>query len=233
LTKIAVLSDIHANIFALEIVLKDIKSRNIDEILCLGDVVGYYPYPNKTIELVKKHCSVVMMGNHDAGVVGIEPAHYFNTRAYEVIEWTKQNITQENYEWLRKLPLRRALKREGKNIYLVHGSPFQSFDYMYIIDSSEEKLMVKRALDHVRADFLFVGHTHIPIIIEIEDKLFLNPGSVGQPRHGVPGAFYAIVDVENIKAEIIHLEYDFSTLQKKVLELGLPEQLAERLNLGL
>ena len=122
MTRIAVISDIHSNIYALEAVLKDIQKRKvIDEIICLGDVVGYYAYPNECIELIREHCSICMLGNHDAGVIGDEPAFYFNSTAYKMVVWTQENLNQSNFQWLTTLPRKRTIERKKKSIYLVHG----------------------------------------------------------------------------------------------------------------
>ncbi|MHA1219509.1 MAG: metallophosphoesterase family protein, partial [Candidatus Heimdallarchaeaceae archaeon] len=122
--RIAVISDIHSNIYALETILQDIQKRkNIDEIICLGDIVGYYPFPNECIELIREECSISMLGNHDAGVIGDEPSFYFNPTAYTMIQWTQDNIHAENKKWLTTLPRRKTIERDDCSIYLVHGSP--------------------------------------------------------------------------------------------------------------
>ena len=232
--RIAIISDIHANIYALEAVLKDIhKRKNIEEIICLGDVVGYYPFPNECIELIQEQCSITMLGNHDAGVIGDEPSFYFNPIAYEMITWTKKNLKDGNLKWLTTLPRRRTIDRNGKNWYLVHGSPFRVFDYMDANNDKQWKLMLQQAFEKTKTDFLLVGHTHIPRKSKIKEKYFLNPGSVGQPRNGIPGAYYSIVNTIPFNISMIHLKYDFSSLQEKMRELGLPESLSDRLNFGL
>ena len=233
LTRIAIISDIHANIYALETVLKDIhRKKNIEEIICLGDVVGYYPYPNECIELVKEQCSLTMLGNHDAGVIGDEPAFYFNPTAYEMITWTKENIKTQHEKWLTTLPRRRTIERNGKSWYLVHGSPFKVFDYMDAHSKKQWAITLDKAFETTETDILMVGHTHVPVKIKHKGKYFLNPGSVGQPRNGNPGADYAIINTNPFNISIIHLKYDFSPLQKKMEDLGLPKSLSDRLNDG-
>ncbi len=234
MTKIAVISDIHSNIFALEAVLKDIqRRRNIDEIICLGDVVGYYPYPNQCIELVKEQCSLTMLGNHDAGVIGDEPSFYFNPAAYEMITWTQENIKTGHLNWLTTLPRRRTIERNGKSIYLVHGSPFKIFDYMDPHSEKHWNTTLSEAFKITETDVLMVGHTHVPVRKKYKEKYFLNPGSVGQPRNGVPGAYYAIMNTSPFNISKIHLKYDFSPLQEKMDELDLPKSLSDRLNHGI
>jgi putative phosphoesterase len=233
LTKIAIISDIHSNIFGLEAVLKDIeKKKNVDEIICMGDVVGYYPYPNECLELVKEYCSITMLGNHDAGVLGDEPSFYFNPTAYEMIVWTKENLKQPNFKWLTTLPRKKTIERNGKTIFLVHGSPFRTFDYFDSYSESQWNFMLKKAFDTIKTDILIVGHTHIPVKAKFNKNHFLNPGSVGQPRNGITGAFYSIINTNPFSISMERIKYDFSSLQTKMKELGLPESLSERLNHG-
>ena len=233
MARIAIISDIHANIFALEAVLKDIqRKRNIDEILCLGDVVGYYCYPNECIELVREQCSLTMLGNHDAGIIGDEPSFYFNPTAYEMITWTKDNIKPENQKWLTTLPRRRKIERNGKSLYLVHGSPFRVFDYMDSHSDKHWNIMLGEAFEKIKTNVLLVGHTHVPIKKKYKGRYFVNPGSVGQPRNGKPGAFYAILNTNPFGVSINHLKYDFSPLQEKMEKLKLPKTLSDRLNHG-
>lgn len=233
LVKIAIISDIHSNIFALEAVLKDIKKKkNIKEIICLGDVVGYYSYPNECIELIRDNCSVTMLGNHDAGVIGQESAFFFNPTAYEMVVWTKENIKQNNYDWLTSLPRRKTIERGGKSIFLVHGSPLRTFDYFDAFSEDSWNSMLEKSFETTKTDILMVGHTHIPFKLKFEKKHFVNPGSVGQPRNGVPGAYYSILNTSPVSISMEHLKYDFSPLQNRMKELGLPESLSERLNHG-
>jgi len=235
MSKIAIISDIHGNIFALEAVLTDIsRHRGIEEILCLGDVVGYYPYPNECIELVRDHCSITIMGNHEAGVLGIEPPYYFNSVAYTMIVWTKKKLSEKNSDWIASLPKRRIVERNKKSIYLVHGSPFKPFDYFDYEETDYFNKQLERAFNRTMTDIIMVGHTHIPVVMKFnKHKLFLNPGSVGQPRNGIPGAYYAIFNPATLKAKIVRVEYDFTPLQERVKELKMPEILSERLNKGI
>ena len=233
MVKIAILSDIHSNIFALEAVLKDIKKKkNIKEIICLGDIVGYYAYPNECIELIRDNCSITVLGNHDAGVIGQESAFFFNPTAYEMVVWTKENLTQDNYNWLTTLPRKKTIERGGKSIYLVHGSPLRTFDYFDAFSEDQWSSMLEKAFEITGTDLLMVGHTHIPFKFKYGKKYFVNPGSVGQTRNGVPGAYYAILNTNPISITMEHLNYDFSPLQNRMKELGLPESLSERLNHG-
>lgn len=234
MTRIAVISDIHGNIYALEAVLKHIsKQRNISEILCLGDVVGYYPWPNESVEKVKEHCSICIMGNHEAGVAGNQTVFDFNPVAYEAILWTRKNLTNSNLDWVISLPKKRIIERDKKSIYMVHGSPFGIFDYFTAYTESDWHKLLVRAFKKTMSDILLVGHTHIPVLETFESKLFLNPGSVGQPRNGQPGAYYAILSPNTMKAKMIRIEYDHKPVQKEIEKVGLPKVLGERLDMGI
>jgi len=234
LPKIAVISDIHSNIYALEVILQDIQKRkNIDEIICLGDIVGYYPFPNECIELIKDECSISMLGNHDAGVLGDEPSFYFNQNAYTMIQWTQEEILSENKKWLTTLPRRKTIERNDKSIYLVHGSPFKTFDYMDNQTEKQWKLMLQEAFEITKTEILMVGHTHIPFKFKFKKYHFLNPGSVGQPRNGKPGAYYAIVNTNPVSITMVHLKYDHKPVQEEMKKLDLPKFLSDRLNRGL
>lgn len=231
--RIAVISDIHSNIYALEVILQDIqKRRNIDEIICLGDIVGYYPFPNECIELIREECSISMLGNHDAGVIGDEPSFYFNPTAYTMIQWTQDNIHAENKKWLTTLPRRKTIERDDCSIYLVHGSPFKTFDYMDTYSDKKWKTMLEEAFEITKTNVLMVGHTHVPFKAKIKKHNFLNPGSVGQPRNGKPGAYYSIVNTNPYSAAMIHLKYDYKPVQEKMNDLDLPKSLSDRLNHG-
>ncbi len=233
---IAVISDIHSNSLALERVLEDIKKRNVDDIVCLGDVVGYYTHPNECIELVRNKVSTCIAGNHDMGLIDTSVAFNFNSMAVEALNYEKSIITEENRKWLESLPLSLVIGRFRKTIKLVHGSPDDPFKYLIIYEDEEGMKELENIVKSTKCDILLVGHTHYPFKRRFMDgdqpKLFVNPGSVGQPRNGQPGAYYAIIDTEKMDAELIRLDYDYSPLQKEIRDLGLPERLASRLSEG-
>ena len=149
-----------------------------------------------------------------------------------MIAWTQENIKQEHLKWITSLPRRRTIERNGKTIYLVHGSPFKVFDYMDSSSDKQLKAMLSEAFEKTETDILMVGHTHVPVKTKFKNKHFLNPGSVGQPRNGTPGAYYSIVNTNPFNISMIHLKYDFSPLQEKMKELELPKSLSDRLNRG-
>ncbi|AEF95813.1 metallophosphoesterase family protein [Methanotorris igneus] len=238
--KLAILSDIHSNLEALEAVLNDIDKHDIDRVFCLGDIVGYGANPNECIEIIKKFPTVA--GNHDYGVIGKEMISFFNTFGQIAIIYTKEVLKEENAEYLKKLPLIIEEKIDGKKVIFSHACP-QNPD-------SWEYLFPDYVPDYVFSyeDVVFVGHSHIPFVysknrgcvlthegkIELNenDKYVINPGSVGQPRDGVNRASYAIFDTDEYSVEIKRIPYDIIKAANKILNVGLPEYLAERLFLG-
>ncbi len=247
---LAVFSDIHANLEALNAVLTDLKSQfpEVIEYYCPGDLVGYGPDPNEVINriLIEKRLTVVTKGNHDhlAGL-GLDPVNLnkyitkFNKFAIEAMKWQLKTLNDEEKTFLYQLPSSRTCTHQTNNtrIAIIHGSPEYPLDE-YIFPNSPQQKNLFPFMELVDLGILILGHTHIPFIdlarSEDLDKnlLMLNPGSVGQPRDRNPKASYAVIDVENLKAEIIRVDYDIEKVQEKIINLGLPEYLSERLQKG-
>lgn len=181
---IAILSDIHGNLPALKAVLMDAQLRGCKRIISLGDVVGYYAQPGECIDLLQKHEAINVLGNHDRYLV-------FNTNCLRsklvagIIDYHKKIISKTQLDWLRESIY---LYREGTSLF-VHGGPNDPQD-QYLYSITEET--IPQDVDH-----LFSGHTHVQAFIEFGQKVFCNPGSVGQPRDGDPRAAYAIMDHSN------------------------------------
>lgn len=242
--KIALISDIHANIEALEAVLADIKKKKVDEILCLGDIVGYGANPNECIELVKKSCSLTLLGNHDAAAVGMLSTQHFNIHAKIAIEWTTENLIGPFRDYLKSLPL----KQNKFSHTLVHATPYEP-NMWYYITSLEEAAFNFQFFD---TDFCFVGHTHIPIIIVLEQekevyvhqgetldwgglanvRFLINVGSVGQPRDRNPMSCYGIIDADSKEFTYQRVRYDVQRAQAKMRKIKMPEFLISRLEEG-
>jgi predicted phosphodiesterase len=242
--KIALVSDIHANIEALEAVLSDIKSRNVDEILCLGDIVGYGANPNECIELVKESCSLVLLGNHDAAAVGLLSTQHFNIHAKIAIEWTTDNLKKWGHDYLSTLPL----KETKFSHTFVHATPYEP-NMWYYITSLEEAAF---NFQFFETPFCFVGHTHIPIIIVLEQekevyvhpgesleygaltnvRFLINEGSVGQPRDRNPKSCYGIIDTDAKTFTYHRVAYDVQKAQAKMRKIKMPEFLITRLEEG-
>lgn len=228
--KIAIIADIHSNLEALESVLKDISNKNVDDIICLGDLVGYGSSPNEVIDLIKKKNIKCIKGNHDLNAVTLEKLDWFNERAQEALKFTNKILTEDNKKFLTDLPEILELKDKNK-LLSVHGSPK---DHLYgYLDPTTDEDKIRDIIEEHKVDVLACAHTHMPDLKRFELKLFLNPGSVGQPRNNNTKAQYAILDLGNINFVTFEtVEYDIDTAAKKIIQSGLPKFLAERLYLG-
>ena len=242
-----VLSDIHANLEALDACLVEASARGYERTLVLGDIVGYGPNPNEVIERVQALEPVaIVRGNHDKVACGIEPPEGFNTVAKNAALWTLAALAPNHLAWLAALPVGPILV--DPVIEICHGSPFD--EDVYLVD----ELNVIRALKASERPLCLFGHTHYSVTWELSTDAadtvglsamrdlqltlrdgftyLVNPGSVGQPRDGDARASYAIVDTDRRHVEVIRLEYPIEQTQAKILTSGLPEVLAKRLGLG-
>ena len=242
--RFAIFGDIHANLEALETCLTDAGDRGYDQVLLLGDVVGYGADPNAVIDRVRALNPVAMVrGNHDKVSLGIDQADGFNSAARAAAQWTIDALTPEHRAWLAALP--KGPQTVDGAIEICHGAPFD--EDSYIID----ELDAMRAIASASRRLCLYGHTHQTIAFELADgdfkvlwpelsglklkpggKYLVNPGSVGQPRDGDPRASYAIVDMPSNLITFVRLPYDIAATQDKVLRAGLPEPLARRLASG-
>lgn len=236
-----IISDVHSNLEALQVVVAELKRRKITSIICLGDVVGYGANPNECCDIVRDLAQLVILGNHDAGSVGITDISYFNWVAKNACIWTNKVINPQNREWLKSL----SLQSNDEDGLFVHSSPSKPEAWRYVLsfdDAISEFQTFKQST-------CFVGHSHIPVtFVEkepqygiIQDEKFkldpkyryiINPGSVGQPRDSDPRTSFAVYDSETGQIEIIRLPYDIKGAQQKILDAKLPEFLAHRLALG-
>lgn len=219
--RVAVIADIHSNLHALEAVLEDIGEAVI---YCNGDLVGYNPYPNEVLELVRKKGIFCTLGNHDYAVITGNTA-WFNPYAARALEWTMKHIKKENLAFLASLPL----SYEG-SFYMAHGSPRSPLDEYVTEDYPEE--VVKGFFSHVGRDVITLAHTHVPYVRRLDEKLLLNPGSIGQPRDFDPRASYALLDPGKKQVEIRRIKYDVEAAVEAVIEAGLPPVLGYRLMEG-
>lgn len=224
--KVALISDVHANVVALAAVLEDIDTRGVDAIVSAGDVVGYYPYPNETIGLFRERGIRSIQGNHDRAVLSADPA-YFNPWAASAVFWTARQLTEASVDYLRSLPRKLGLELDGTRIAVYHGAPFDDDYYLYEDEAQEFTLNMSKS------DLLVLGHTHIPFIRRFSSGVIVNPGSVGQPRDGDPEASYAVFDTATGKARNMRVAYDIEKVATKTREAGLPKSLADRLWQGI
>lgn len=240
--RVLVITDIHSNLIALETVFKD--AEKVDAVWCLGDVVGYGPYPNECIALLQKQSNLIcLLGNHDAAAVNLLDVSSFNPEARKSVEWTQNHLSEESKAFLGERP---KISVQG-NVTLSHGSPRHPvFEYILDTRSATENFA------HFDTDFCFIGHTHLPVMFYMEDsnymsrlaippigeitelkpRVIINPGSVGQPRDRDPRAAYSIFDTEANTWEYRRVEYDVNAMQEYMRKKELPERHIIRLESG-
>jgi diadenosine tetraphosphatase ApaH/serine/threonine PP2A family protein phosphatase len=238
--RLAVLSDIHANLAALDAVRGDLPS--VDETWVLGDIVGYGPQPNEVIRALQEMGARSVMGNHDGAAIGTVDVSWFNPDAARAIEWTAGIVDENARAYLAALP---EVRRDGE-LTAVHGSP-RDPTWEYVTGPG----VAAANLSAFDTRLCLHGHTHVPVIFSAEDgridvvpatpdapvrmnagRALVNPGSVGQPRDGNPAASYLVLDTDANTAEFRRVTYDVGRTQHLMGEAGLPTRLVERLSYG-
>lgn len=226
--KIGVIADVHSNLAALQAVLKDMP--RVDELICVGDLVGYGAQPNEVVELARSMEVRAVMGNHDYAAV-TRDVRGFNPIAARAAIWTADNLRKENIEYLSHFPTQLNLKHGRQKIHVVHGSPRDPLNE-YILPEAPNSLLAELVRD-IDADLILLGHTHMPMQRVIYGKLIFNPGGVGQPRDRDPRASYAVLSLgEKIEVDPRRVEYDIEDTAEKIKTAGLPSELAMRLFFG-
>ena len=209
--KLAFLSDIHGNYPALEAVLKDLPA--VDSIICSGDIVGYYPDVNEVCNAVRGIKMHVVRGNHDAYVCGGMAPAPEHRQTYRV-DWTREQLSSDNFKWLASLPLEMDFLFDGLRIKVRHASPWDEESYLY--PDSPQLADIKLEHDQM----LCLGHTHHPLCSAAGAGMLLNPGSVGQPRDWNPDASYAVFDTMSRAMEFRRVTYRVHDFQQRLRELG-------------
>lgn len=222
--KILVISDLHANLPALEAVTQE----RFDRLICLGDLVGYGPAPNEVINFVREHAFVAIRGNHDNALALNVDCHCSPTNkalAEATLAYHRTVLESENLDWLRTLPTSAQFKLDGYRFAAVHATPRdQLYGYEIIPDLPDDQL--RGEIEGVKADFILLGHTHFPMVRGIGSRVVVNPGSVGQPRDGSPEASYAII--EDGIVELKRCAYDLRRTVAALRNLPLsPESIDE------
>jgi putative phosphoesterase len=220
--KIGFISDVHANLPALDAVLDDLQ--NVDRIVHAGDIVGYNAFPRKVIECFQEQNIDSIAGNHDRAITDSD-VFDFPRPALEVINWTTNKLTTENKEFINRLPTKLELEIDGYTILIVHGSPYETNEYIYPTDLTLELV---EDLDEA-IDVLIWGHTHYSIVTKLNDVLLLNPGSIGQPRDGDWRASYAIFDTRTGTVELRRKKYNIDRLVEKAKTESFPQQIIDSL----
>ncbi|MDI6846494.1 MAG: metallophosphoesterase family protein [Candidatus Saccharicenans sp.] len=259
--RLALFSDIHGNLYALQAVLADIRAREVDMVFCGGDLVGYGAFPNEVISFIRKNRIPTIMGNYDRGIghdlddcgcaYRDELSKALGKRS---IAWTGEKVTPENKAYLRNLPERISLKIGGHRILMVHGSPRKINEYLY---ADRPAASVVRIFETEKVDIITCGHTHLPYVLKLrvgegvgaetipheQSKsqtkpgniyILVNSGSVGKPKDGDPRAGYVLMEFQDggVNLEIIRVEYDVESAARAVEQSGLPVEYAEMLRLA-
>ena len=241
--RVAVVSDIHSNLHALEAVLATIEAEAPDELWCLGDLVGYGPRPNECCAAIAERADVCLAGNHDLAVRGTIDLEEFHGEAGLAATWTREVLEPQWKELLDRL------EPEGSahGVSLYHGSARDPV-WEYVLGDKA----ALATLELAGSPLVLVGHSHVALqVVQSGDEVaggvapdgrelelagvraLLNPGSVGQPRDGDPRAAYLLLDLDAQRASFRRVEYDVEQTQREMREAGLPEMLASRLQLGL
>jgi len=242
--KLGIISDIHGNLEALETVLKKLERLNVDEVICLGDIVGYGANPNECCELVREHCSVVVLGNHDEWALHPPDRGVVGANVWQSILWTANALDESHRQYFASLPL---IRHRG-NLIFVHAAPVEPQRWDYITNQTS----AMKYFPYVAEKICFVGHSHLPGIYYIDDLqhnvtetsdfmqvnaagkgAIINIGSVGQPRDGNATSSFCVYDSDVIPpAKIIRLGYDVKVAGEKIINVGLPRFFAVRLEKG-
>jgi predicted phosphodiesterase len=247
--RIVIVSDIHANIVALEAVLA--AAGSFDSIWCLGDTIGYGPRPNECVVHMRQ-ARYAISGNHDLACIGKIDLEDFNPDARTANEWNGQQLTEENLDWLKSLDTRKEHLADFPDFAMAHGSPREPvWEYLLTV----EQALANFADPHFRTKVCFIGHSHVPIyfrndyvngcqrmfpadgdtlhLADDETRFIINPGSVGQPRNQDPRAAFAILDTERGSIAFHRVRYDIVVTQEQMRDVGLPVALVRRLAFGI
>ena len=230
--KIAVISDIHGNMDALSTFLEDVNTENVDTIICLGDLVGYGPYPNEVISMIREKHILCIKGNYDSSVVDNEYSYIRETPLNSFsLPWTVNELTDENRLFLENLPLTITLTIADKKLLFVHGSPDKINEYL--LKDADNTLNI---MNSINEDILFCAHTHLPDIKDFSNKLYINCGSIGKPKIGRPNITYCLFNIDvqtGVSSNIKEIPYNLKNLVKHMNELNFPKELIHSFETGL
>ncbi len=247
--RLAILSDIHSNLPALEAVLDRIDAAGVDETWCLGDVVGYGAHPNECADAVREHCSLCLVGNHDLAALDELDISTFSPAAAAAVHWTRETMSESTERFLRRL----EPADEGREVALYHASPRDPV-WEYVLWPDQAAECIRAQASRVS----FVGHSHVALFFALADsatgdapadargaqagggtsleigrgRWLINPGSVGQPRDGDPRAAWLELDTDAWHATFHRIDYDIDRAADAIVATDLPEHLARRLYVG-
>lgn len=234
--KYAIISDVHANLEAVTACFKEVNKSKVDRIICLGDLVDYCAEPNEVVELIRKNCDVVILGNHDEAQYKHSMVDGFSENARISSIHTRSIIAPEHIEYFKTLPY----SHSENGLLFVHASPLNANKYEYLLDEETAENNFKSFTEKI----CFIGHSHKPLIFEKskegiklkhteklnpQNRYIINVGSVGQPRDSNPKLSYGLFDTDSFVYKNIRAEYDIANASEKIRNEGLPLLLAERL----
>jgi putative phosphoesterase len=222
---IGLIADVHSNVVALEAVLSEMESLGVEKILHAGDIVGYNPYPNETIELFRKRKMLSIRGNHERALLSGDMSD-LNWYAACALQWTSNTISRENLDYISKLKDTEVISVDDSEIFMAHGSPNDLDEYVYPEDVEPGLLTM------TGSDILVLGHTHIQFKKEFKEGIIVNPGSVGQPRDQNPASAFAILETDTNQIELKRTGYDIEKVIEDMRKTYLPENIALRLRDG-
>ena len=229
--KIAVISDIHANLYALINVLEDIDYEKVDTIICLGDLVGYGPHPNEVVSMIKRRNILCIKGNYDNSVTDNEFSYIRETDINRFsLPWTVDELRAANKAYLKELPSTLTLNICDKKILFVHGSPSSINEYLL-----PDKENTIEAVKSISENVLVCAHTHIPSTKQIDDKVYINVGSVGKPKIGRPNSTYCIMEIakeSGITVQFKEVKYEIHKIVKDMTMLNFPAPLIQSFEKG-
>ncbi|HEY0457067.1 MAG TPA: metallophosphoesterase family protein [Verrucomicrobiae bacterium] len=238
--KYAVIADIHANLEALQVVLEDTRAQKCTHYCCVGDIVGYGANPIECLNIIRDMGMPCVKGNHDEYCSSNDTLEGFNPHAADAVNWTRKQLSEPDKQWLRDFKYIRLVA----SFSMVHATLDGPQRWQYVFD----RLAAAASFTYQNTGVCFFGHTHVPVAfirdsqirggtyskfkVEPGKKYFVNVGSVGQPRDGNPKAAYVVYDLDEGSIELRRLDYDIATAKRKIIEAGLPQRLADRLDLG-
>jgi len=243
--KIGILSDIHSNLEALEVGLKWLDEQAVDDMVCLGDVVGYGPDPNECCRIVRERVPVTLLGNHDAAVIGAMSTQYYYDAARTAIQWTRRQLSDENIEWLYQLPY--THRRDKDKVSFCHSAPLCPSGYFYVVFKDDAQAH-QRMFDKLSTVTL-LGHSHLvrsfrlaegkakeiqlsKVGFEVGAKFLVSVGSIGQPRDRDPRGAVTFWDTDTGQVTLHRFEYDREKTAAKITAAGLESRFGERLFTG-
>jgi predicted phosphodiesterase len=241
--RIGIISDIHSNLEALETALDWLEEHGANQIICLGDVVGYGADPNPCCDLVRERAAVTLLGNHDAAVIGVMDISYYYDAARDAIYWTRDQLSPANFRWLYGLPY----TYQQADAAFFHSAPIRPSGFYYVVQTKDA--LAHTAMYAKLKSWNFVGHSHLvnqyminerkakdvtgrPLAADADRKYLINVGSVGQPRDKDPRLCFGLYDAAEATFEHIRLTYNIESASKKILGAGLDPKFAKRLYLG-